>query len=200
MAHKRLREIDYNILVEAHPGWEDESGDIGFVKTFENQCFLGLVDVLVHASEAHVVALRALKYLEQHYSMELVELMQGLHLHLKGTRGAVAALCRLNIDSGELRFCGVGNISVRILGSPSHRFLSSGGIVGYMMTTPKEHTKRLFAGDTLLLYSDGIKERFELLDCPELLSGTATETSSKLMQTFGKGDDDMSCIVLRLKK
>ena len=176
---------------------ETDCGDTGVIKEFEGQCFLALVDVLGHGSEAHAVALIAQKYLEQNYSNELVDVMQGLHACLKGTRGAVAAICRLDTKSGELIFVGIGNITVRVLGPRASRFVSRDGVVGYMMTTPREQTLKLFAGDVLVMYSDGIKEHFELSESPGILTGTAKSIAVGLLNQFGKKNDDASCIALR---
>ena len=70
-------------------------------------------------------------------------------------------------------------------------------IVGYMMSTVKEQTVKLLAGDVLVMHSDGIKEHFELSECPEILSGTAESIATALLEQFWKQNDDASCIVLR---
>ena len=49
----------------------------------------------------------------------------------------------------------------------------------------------------VLLYSDGIRESFELHDCPGLLAGSAKEIAERVMKAFRKQDDDASCLVLR---
>ncbi|GAH05596.1 unnamed protein product, partial [marine sediment metagenome] len=115
----------------------------------------------------------------------------------EGTRGAVAALCRLDTETGELIYVGIGNITVRVIGPRTSRFVSRGGIVGYMMTTPREQTLKLFAGDVLVMYSDGIKEHFELSEYPRILTGNAKSIAVGLLNQFGKKNDDASCIALR---
>ncbi len=112
-----MSRVDCYLVKRALTLREADCGDTGVIKEFDGQCFLALVDVLGHGSEAHDVALIAQKYLEQNYCEELVDVMQGLHACLKGTRGAVAALCRLDTETGELIYVGIGNITVRVLGS-----------------------------------------------------------------------------------
>ncbi len=153
--------------------------------------------MLGHGSEAHTVALNAQKYLEQNYRQELIDVLDGLHACLRGTRGAVAALCRLNTETGELIYVGIGNITVRVLGPRNSRLVSGNGIVGYMMSTLKEQTLKLFAGDVLVMYSDGIKEHFEPSECRGILMGNAKSIAVGLLNQFGKKNDDASCIVLR---
>ena len=192
-----MSRVDCYLIKRALTLRESDCGDTGVIKEFDGQCFIALVDVLGHGSEAHDVALIAQKYLEQNYCEELVDVMQGLHACLKGTRGAVAALCRLNTETGELIYVGIGNITVRVLGHRKARFVLGDGIVGYMMTTPREQTLKLFAGDVLVMYSDGIKEHFELSEYPGILTGNAKSIAVGLLNQFGKKNDDVSCIALK---
>ena len=192
-----MSKVDYYLVKRALTQREADCGDTGVIKEFDGQCFLALVDVLGHGREAHTVALIAQEYLEHNYREELVEVMDGLHMCLKGTRGAVAALCRLNTKTGKLIYVGIGNITVRVLGPRNSRLVSRDGIVGYMMSTLKERTLKLFAGDVLVMYSDGIEEHFELSHSPEMLTDTAKSIAVGLLNQFGKRNDDASCIALR---
>jgi phosphoserine phosphatase RsbX len=176
---------------------EDECGDTGLIVQQETHCFFALVDVLGHGREAHQIALQAEAYLTAQAEEELVPLMKGLDRTLRGSRGAVAALCRLDTSSGQLYHVGVGNITTRIFGTENQRLLPRDGIVGYMMPSPREQSVRLAPGDVVMLYSDGIKESFDPYDCPGLLSGSAENIAKKLFHCFYKGDDDGSCLILR---
>jgi len=189
--------VDCHLVKRALTRREDECGDTGVIKEFDGRCFLALVDVLGHGREAHEVALTARAYLEQNCYKEPVEVMQGLHMCLKGTRGAVAAICRLDTATGELTYVGMGNIVVRVLGPRAVRFVSRDGIVGYMMSTVKKQESKLLVGDVLVMYSDGLKEHFELSGFAEILAGTAESIATGLLKQFGKKNDDASCIVLR---
>jgi serine/threonine protein phosphatase PrpC len=140
------------------------------------------------------------QYLEQNHHQNLVELMNGLHTCLKGTRGAVAAFVRLELETGDLKYVGMGNITVRVLGPRASRFVSRDGILGYMISKPREETIRLFVGDVLVMYSDGVREHFESYECASLLTGTAETIAVGLIRRFGKGDDDASCIALRYRE
>ena len=176
---------------------DDECGDTGLIVEQDNECFIGLVDVLGHGAEAHEVAVQAEAYLSANTEQDLVEMMRGLDEALRGSRGAVAALCRLETDSGILHHVGIGNITTRVFGADTRRVMERDGIVGYMMPTPREQTVQLVPGDVVMLYSDGIKESFDVLDCPGLLSGSAESIARKLFQCFYKGDDDGSCLIMR---
>lgn len=189
--------VDVHFLKRSLLGGERDCGDTGVIVQRENECFMALVDVLGHGEEAYLVSERARDFFEENNQAPLPDLMQGLHKHLQGTRGAVAALCRLDTQTGELHYTGIGNITVRVLGTQTLRFVLKDGVVGYMMGAAHDKTARLYSGDVLLMYSDGIKEHFELFDCPGLLTGGAEDVAQTLMEHFGKQEDDASCIVMR---
>lgn len=192
-----MARLDYHLVKRSMSGPMEECGDTGVILEGERTCFVALVDGVGHGKEAHRVADVAEQYLREESGRELVEMMQGLHAALKGTRGVVAAVCRLDTGTGEIRFVGIGNITVRIFGERNHRFVSRDGIVGYMIASPREQRERLQPGDLVMLSSDGIKEHFNPDEFPGLLSGPAQKIAETVLQTFGKRDDDASCIVLR---
>lgn len=178
-------------------GFESECGDIAVIKEYDNQCFIALIDVLGHGIEARKVAILAKNYLEHSYENELTKLMNGLHEHLKGTRGAVAAICHLNILTGKLHYVGIGNITVRIFGAESRRFIPEDGVIGYIIAKPRRNITKLHNGDILIMYSDGIKEHFDELECDGLLKENAERIADGILKKFGKENDDASCVVLK---
>jgi len=197
---ERLTEVDYYLVKRALTGWEDECGDTGVVREIGDRCFLALIDALGHGKEAHETALLAEHYVSENCGRELVNVMQGLHLHLKGTRGAVAALGVLNQRTGNLRYVGVGNITSKIYGAQPYHFVPQDGIVGYKMASPKEQQRQMHHGDILMLSSDGIREHFDIYDFPDLLSGSARQIATAVLDNLGKDNDDASCLVLRYGK
>lgn len=192
-----MASIDVGMFYRAMLGPDFECGDITFLKQYDNQCFFALIDVLGHGAEARKIAVSAERYLEGNYKNSLIDLINGLHLHLKGTRGAVVALCRLEILTGELTYIGVGNITVRIFGGKAIRLTPKGGIVGYKITTPRSINLKLHPEDIIIMYSDGVKEHFDIVECAALLKENAQEITNGVLKQFGKKNDDASCIVLK---
>lgn len=188
---------DLGICFRALMGFESECGDIAIIKEYDNKCFIALIDVLGHGSEARKVAILAKSYLEHNYEYELTKLMDGLHEHLKGTRGAVAAICHLDILTGKFHYVGIGNITVRILGSDSRRFIPQDGVIGYIIASPREKSIKLHNNNILIMYSDGIKEHFDEFECDGLLKENAKRIADGILKKFGKENDDASCIVLK---
>jgi len=192
-----MQEIDYHVIKRSLSGADDECGDTGLVREHDNQCFMALIDALGHGKEAFDVAVLAERYLAAHYKDDLTALLKGLHGNLQGTRGAVAAACRLNRNTGILKYSGVGNISIKLFGSKTKRLITREGILGYMIPSPTESQVKLYPGDIFLMSSDGIREHFDLIDYPEILMGNARDISAAFIETLGKTNDDASCIALR---
>jgi phosphoserine phosphatase RsbX len=190
-------EADCHLIRTALTGRDDECGDTGFVREYDGEVFLALVDALGHGRLAHEIALRAEDYLTRNYRESLTMILQGLHTFLQGSGGAVAACGRLALATGELKYAAVGNITVRVLGPHATRFVARDGILGYSICSPREETFQLSPGDVLVMYSDGVQEHFDAWECASLLGGSAQSIAANLLRRFGKNTDDASCLVLR---
>jgi phosphoserine phosphatase RsbX len=129
-----------------------------------------------------------------------LDLIKGLHDHLKGSRGVVAALCRLDYANNSIEHVGIGNINVRIYGEKHLSIISRDGIIGYSSISPKIQTSEMYRGDILVLSSDGIKEHFSIEEYPGLLYGSSRKIAENFMSNLGKENDDVSCSVLRYKQ
>ncbi|MFH1134655.1 MAG: SpoIIE family protein phosphatase [Pseudomonadota bacterium] len=192
--------VDCYLLKRSLEGPRDACGDGGVILESDDELFLALLDVLGHGREAHAAAVMAEEFLVRESGRGLKEIMVGLHSHLQGTRGAVAALCRLNKNTGELSYVGVGNINSRIYGPRPRHLIPRDGIIGYSISTPLEQKTELGPGDILVCTSDGVREHFDLDDYPDLFRGSARRIAADIIEKLGKGDDDASCIVLRREK
>ncbi len=176
-----------------------ECGDIGLIKEFDNKVkvFIAIVDVLGHGQEAYKLALICRDFLEKSYNQDLIVTMKALHEHIKGSRGAVAGLCLLDIDSGILKYGGISDITARKFGTKPIRLISHDGIIGDIIKSPKEETIKLDDGDIFVLCTDGVKEHFKLEDYPGLLGDDAKTIAAHIIHEFGKVEDDATCIVVR---
>jgi negative regulator of sigma-B (phosphoserine phosphatase) len=190
-------EIDYHVIQKALSDVDDECGDIGAVKIDDDHCLIALIDVLGHGDEAHDVALMAQACLLEHYHQGPAQSIKGLHEHLKGTRGAVACVCKLDIQTGILTYSNMGNICARIMGNNPARLSGKDGVIGYMIPSPAENQIKLYPGDILILHSDGIKEHFDPIDYPDILMGDAKNITTGFLNKLSKNSDDASCIAMR---
>lgn len=192
-----MAEIDVHIIAKALTGIPEECGDMGFARTDGNRCTLALVDALGHGKTAHGIALTARTCLEENYDRPVTEIVAALHKSLRGTRGAVAAVCRLDLSCDTLIYSGVGNISLRLLGSRQERLVIRDGILGYMIPTLRQSETRLFPGDLLVMSSDGIREHYDPDNYPGMFTGRAEDIAGSVIRDLGRQTDDASCIVVR---
>jgi hypothetical protein len=176
--HKRYV-FDYSSFVRPCPG-ERMSGDAVFVDQRNGTVFLAIVDVLGHGNEAHAVAQHAKTFLKAHWKADISQTLLALHEEIKGTRGAVTA--------------------IRKLGRKMERFQSSAGTVGRDIRMPAEQLFQLRVGDVLLLYTDGVQDRFELKDYPDIMTDDTWTIARQVVRKFGKQFDDAACLAARIEK
>ena len=124
-----------------------------------------------------------------------------LALLVSGATSPVGAAGFAIFEQGgaSLRFCGVGNTVARVFSRDEQRFVSSPGILGEQIRTPSEQRLALAADDLFVLYSDGIRERFEASDYPQMRYQGAQHVANTLLERFGKDHDDASGVVLRCR-
>ncbi|HEY81859.1 MAG TPA: SpoIIE family protein phosphatase [Dehalococcoidia bacterium] len=191
--------LDY--FLATRPGTrQNASGDIALVKEFKNKVFIGIVDAEGHGEEAEKTASICFDFMERHYRQDLVQVMDRLHQRLKELpRKAVAGFALLELETGELTYVGVGNISARIFGATNLRIIPRPGLIGYAMSSLRQERIKLHAGDVLVLHTDGVEEHFTLEDYPGLLNEDAERIATRIIKEFGRPDDDALCVALRYR-
>ena len=173
------------------------SGDAVVIRPLEQGLFVAIVDVLGHGPEAHELTHVIDTYLTRYGSADVSGLMTRLHQHLKGTRGAAVGLCAINTAIGRIDYAGIGNTAMRRFGKSETRFVSQAGVLGQNMRTPRPQTLQLEPGDLIVLYTDGVSDRFTADDYPGVLRHAPEEVASNIVQRFGKDHDDAACIAVR---
>jgi serine phosphatase RsbU (regulator of sigma subunit) len=176
---------------------EDVSGDVYVVRDLENALFVAIVDVLGHGPEAHELARLIDAYLTRYGSADVAGLVQRLHQHLKGTRGAAAGLCAVHAGNGRVDYVGVGNTVLRRFGDRETRLVSRDGVLGHTMRTPLQQTLDLSPGDVLVFYTDGVSDRFTIDAYPGILHHPPADIAHNVVARFGKNFDDATCVAVR---
>ena len=178
---------------------ERVSGDAVVTVAGEKQTLVAIIDGLGHGLEAHGVARSAQHFLEASRDRDVVSLMAALHEQLRGSRGAAAGLCVVENTTGAVRYAGIGNTVIRRFGSQETRLVSRDGTLGERAATPALQQMTLDPGDVVLLYTDGIKDRFALDDYRGVLFQEPEEVARTMVERFGKDYDDAACIALRYR-
>ncbi len=204
-----MGKADYGLAMRAMFGDLSQCGDYAYVRSDGAYLCVALIDVLGHGPDARKVAEMIVAYLEERDFSNLALLLEGLHRHIFGTRGAVAALCRLDVNTGRLSYSGIGNIVVKIFGGHPLRMVLRDGVVGFGRIKPQVAHVTLHPDDILTLFSDGIREFAGSASCIERslgtqgtqaaqgIPGTAEEMVSSIMKNCAKESDDASCIVVK---
>jgi len=172
-------------------------GDAVIVKPLAQGLFLAIVDVLGHGPEAHALTPVIDTYLSRYGAADVCGVMTRLHQHLRGTRGAAVGLCAIDSHSGRVDYVGTGNTAMRRFGSAETRLVSRDGVLGQNMHRPHRQTIQLEPDDLLVLYTDGVSDRFTAADYPSILHHPPAEVADNIVKRFGKDYDDAACIAVR---
>lgn len=175
---------------------ERVSGDLATMRWVGDRVVVALVDALGHGSAAAAIAKRAETALSSAQSTDVLTLMKLVHDALRPTDGAAIAIAVVDPARCSYQAAAVGNVRIRVAGKTDQRLEWSAGTVGSQYRTPNVERGAL-GGATLLLYSDGVADHFELPDYPGILSDSPEIVSRIVVERFGKEHDDASCVALR---
>lgn len=175
---------------------ERVSGDTAVLRWVGDLVLVALVDGLGHGPSAAAIAARADEALAAVTVTDVSAVIASVHEALRQTDGAAAAIAVIDPKDCSYRAAAVGNVRIRLMGSKDTRMEWTEGTLGARYRTPTPRTGRL-AADTLLMYSDGISDRFELKDYPGVKADAPGIAARNVVERFGKDYDDASCLVLR---
>jgi hypothetical protein len=179
-----------------YPG-EDVNGDGWTEKASEHGRRILVVDGLGHGQLAHDAAAAACAAF-QRADGSIQNTLLIIHDALRGTRGAAAAVAELDLESGLIRFAGVGNISATIIDATARRSaVSVYGIVGHQMREAREYSYPWTAESTLIMHSDGLTTRWDLDAFPGLLGRDAVLIAGVLWKDYRRQSDDSTVVVAR---
>jgi serine phosphatase RsbU (regulator of sigma subunit) len=188
--------LEHSSLVRPCHG-ERLSGDAVVIRPLEQGILVAIVDVLGHGTEAHELTHVIDAYLARYGTFDVSGLMARLHDHLKGTRGAAVGLCAIDAAKGRIDYVSIGNTALRRFGKVETRLVSQDGVLGQNIRTPRPQSLQLAPGDLIVLYTDGVSDRFTTDDYPGILLHAPKEVARNIVQRFGKDHDDAACIAVR---
>ena len=198
MAARDLR-IETAFATLPLPG-QAESGDLSFIKRVGKGTLVAVVDGLGHGEDAASAAHAAVGALDRYSREPLIELVRRCHDALVGLRGVVLGLAYLDPQAATMAWLGVGNIGGMLLRAdlgnrPSRiTLVPNAGFIGAEQAHPTMRSVPLALGDTVILFSDGIKDRFA---DSLVLSNTPQEIADFVITRHVKGNDDALVLVAR---
>ena len=190
--------MKYGVVQRPKRG-RDVSGDAYLIKELGSSTLVCLADGLGSGPVAAEAAGLAIQCVERYSTLAIAEILKQCHRALKGTRGAVLALLRVDDDKEQVSFVGVGNITFHARSAHPMKPISRNGIVGHRLPNPREFRYRYTPGDLFVLHSDGVSSRFNLDDTSTTIDVAAEPQAlaEELVRRFGKDTDDVTLIVLR---
>ena len=172
------------------------SGDSYIVCNGGPTALIAVIDGLGGGAAAAEAAQRAYDAIDTHHTRPLQQIMHAAHQACLGTRGAVVGLLRLDLAAHQASYVGVGNIGIYVVSDHAIKPVSKNGIVGYRMPSLLEQRASYNAGDTFIMYSDGVSGRF--VDASWMHEGLAPQSlASQILETYGKTIDDVTVLVAK---
>ena len=177
---------------------ESECGDAYAVRQTIDDVLLLSVDGLGHGPLAARAATAATRIFRESPEVSPGALMEELHRGLSSTRGAAAAIGRLDGQRCRLTYTGVGNIAGRIVTAERDRALATyPGIVGHIAPTLRETDYDVPAGSWVVLHTDGLSDKWVTADYPGVLEHSPLVFAATLMSQVGQVRDDASVLVTK---
>ena len=179
-----------------------ENGDTFIIRQWEGHALAGVIDGLGHGQFAQRAAHTARQYVERHFDQPLENLFRGVGRDCRATRGVVMALVRFELARQKVVVASVGNVEVRLMGNPApFNPRLRRGIVGLSSApnpVPTEHPWT--TASLLILHSDGVQSRWSSDQFKELARETPGVIARRLLDDYGRIDDDATVLVARNAK
>lgn len=180
---------------------EEECGDSWVVEgpnSGEGRLRAFVVDGLGHGSEAARAANAAIQALGGCSEAAPEVALERVHLALRATRGAAAAIADVDFGRAIVTYCGIGNIAgVLVRDDEVRHLVSHNGILGHTATRFHVFQYPWSANSMLIMHSDGIGTRWNLAGYPGLLSHHPALAACVLYRDFARGSDDVTVLALR---
>ena len=176
---------------------EHYSGDMAFIHEHGAGAFLAIVDAEGHGRSAHSVAAKIETILRSEETNDLVALTQSLHRQLLGGLGAVIIAGFVDAESQVFSFVHIGDSHGKVFGPRRRTLVGQAGMLGHAIRTPNIRSETLSTGDTLVLCTDGVSERYDLTEIQGYQTISADTLACCIVKQFGKDHDDATCIVVR---
>ena len=155
-------------------------------------------DGLGHGFGAYQATSKAIECFHTCQSLCLYDALMDIHAALKKTRGAAISLVEINFSKGTLDYVGVGNISGKIIGhEKSISMVSTPGIAGHICSTIKVFTYPFEKGNLLLLFSDGLTNRWNFNDYAGLLVKHPAVIAGVLYRDYQREKDDATIFAIK---
>ena len=191
--------FDYATLMVAYPGEEVCGDGLSYKSNGDTHTFL-VTDGLGHGPHAHEASAQAVAAFQQASTTDPPALISSIHERIAHTRGAVGMVLTLDLLHHTITYYGIGNISLRkVSAEETKRGISTQGILGQNVRNHLSVTPLTWSDTALLVvHSDGIDNRWEVRNYPELTNQDPSLIAAALYKDHQRGRDDCAILVIKI--
>lgn len=176
---------------------EYRCGDLVVVEPAgEGRELIALIDGLGHGRLAEQAAQAAGDFVRANARLPLERLFAGCSKAISATRGVVMSVLRLSSAPLGFEHAGVGNVALSSITREPVETRLAAGVVGLRWRKLAVTRHPLHSGDLLLLFTDGISSRLDLI---QLRQENLEQTVDAVMRRWAKDHDDAACVAIECK-
>lgn len=193
-----LPRFDIGGVQVSKPG-EDVCGDAWGWRQRDGRLALFVADGLGHGLLAHEAAAAAARVFAAGNEQAPAHLIGDVHAALRPTRGAAVAMLAVDLERRIGAFAGLGNISGMVLlpSGSRHNMVSHNGTAGHQAGRIQEFSYPVPAQATIIMFSDGLSNRWDLSSYPGLARRPPALIAGVLYRDFSRRRDDVTVVVAR---
>lgn len=189
--------LEFGAVVVPKPG-ETECGDAWCYEERPGGLLILGIDGLGHGLGAAQATQEACRVFGTVKHQTSAVIMQMLHEALRPTRGAAVTLVEVNWDQGRATTIGVGNVAAALVNiGDTKRIATDNGIVGHIISRPRELQHPVRPETLLVMHSDGLTANWQLDRYPGLIQHHAALIAGVLYRDCKRGRDDSLVVVVR---
>ena len=190
---------DIKTVITPKPG-ETACGD-GFYSVVNSRYIkLLLGDGLGHGPDAEKAVRMAGEAFTNCVENEPPEIIRYINGQVKRTRGLVASVAVFDMQARKWKICGVGNITTRITQPDGMKnYTAYNGIIGLNVPNTLNSVEVDFEKNQyVLMCSDGLKTKWDLVKYPAILRYDLSILCSTLLKDHSRNTDDMSVMACKI--
>jgi Stage II sporulation protein E (SpoIIE) len=177
---------------------EEVCGDAWAAEQSRTRLVALVADGLGHGAAAAQASAAAVSAFRRSHEAPVEHIARQIHSALQGTRGAAIGVAEISPGAGLIRFCGIGNISARLMVSDQHKnLISQYGIAGYQARRIRAYEDQWPDGAQLVMHSDGLSQAWDFDGSPGILSHHPQMVASTVMRDAPRATDDALVLALR---
>lgn len=175
---------------------EVQCGDAWRIVIDRQRLSVLVVDGLGHGSEAASVSATATAVFGASAGGDPHVALMAIDKATRGSRGSAASVVVVDEATGQLHFCGVGNVDGRVMDpEDTVHLVPQNGIVGHTVPTLRPTATPWRDGARLVMHSDGISARWRAESYPGLAAAHPALLAGVIFRDFARERDDVTVLV-----